>query len=46
MKKLNDLELKKVEGGMSGWAIMGISIAVAFVAGIIDGIARPIKCHN
>ena len=46
MKKLNDLELKNIEGGISGWALAGISIAVAFIAGIIDGIARPLKCHS
>ena len=46
MKKLNDLELKNIEGGISGWAIAGISIAVAFIAGILDGITRPLKCEN
>lgn len=46
MKKLNDLELKNVEGGMTAWALVGIGIAVTFVAGILDGIARPHKCRN
>ena len=46
MKKLDDLELKKVEGGMSAWALVGIGLVVTFVAGIIDGIARPFKCRS
>ncbi len=46
MRKLDDLELKKVEGGMSAWVAIGIGLVVTFVAGIIDGIARPIKCRN
>ena len=46
MKKLNDLELKKVEGGMTMWAAIGIGLVVTFVAGIIDGIARPSKCRS
>ncbi len=46
MKKINDLELKKVQGGFSGWALAGISLLVTFVAGVIDGIARPKKCQS
>lgn len=46
MKKVNDLELKEVNGGFSGWALAGIAVLVTFVAGVIDGIARPKKCHN
>ncbi len=47
MKKLDELELKKIEGGgISAWAIVGIGLAITFVAGIIDGIARPLKCNG
>jgi len=46
MKKVDDLELKKVEGGLTAWAAIGIGLVVTFVAGIIDGIARPLKCHS
>ena len=46
MKRLNDLELKEVSGGFSGWALAGIGLLVTFVAGVIDGMARPKKCHN
>ena len=46
MKRVNDVELNKINGGISGWAIAGISILVTFIAGVIDGIARPKKCHN
>lgn len=46
MKRLTDLELNKINGGISGWAVAGISLLVTFLAGVIDGIARPIKCHS
>ena len=46
MRKLKDEELKNVNGGISGWAIAGISLIVTFVAGIIDGIARPEGCRS
>ena len=46
MRKLSEQELVKINGGISGWAIAGIGIIVTFVAGIFDGIARPIKCRS
>ena len=46
MKKLNDYELSKISGGFSGWVAAGICVVVTFVAGIIDGIARPKKCNG
>ncbi len=46
MKKLREDELNKINGGFSGWALAGISLAITFVAGVIDGIARPKKCHS
>ena len=46
MKKLNDCELKEINGGFSGWVAVGLAIAVTFVAGVLDGIARPKKCNS
>ena len=46
MKKLNDQELCLVNGGFSSLAVAGICVAVTFIAGVIDGIARPKKCHG
>ena len=46
MKRLKDQELSKINGGFSGWVVAGISILVTFVAGVIDGLARPKKCHS
>lgn len=46
MQKLEDAELAKINGGFSGWALAGIGLLVTFVAGVIDGIARPKKCHS
>ena len=46
MKKLDDYELSKISGGFSGWVAAGIGIAITFIAGLIDGIARPKKCNS
>jgi len=46
VKKLNDEDLAKINGGITGWAVVGIGLVVTFVAGIIDGIARPKKCRD
>ena len=46
MKELSDKELARINGGISGLTIIGIGLAVTFIAGIIDGIARPKKCHS
>ena len=41
MKKLNDLELQNIEGGMTAWVAIGIGIVVTFVAGVLDGQTKP-----
>ena len=45
MVKLNEKELKKARGGISGWAIAGIITGCIFVIGVFDGICRPVKCN-
>lgn len=46
MKKLKDDELKSINGGISAWVIAGIGALITFIAGVIDGIARPEKCRG
>ena len=46
MEKVKDSELMKINGGFSGWVVAGICVAITFIAGVIDGIARPKKCHE
>jgi len=46
VKKIEDAEVCEVNGGFSGWALAGISLLVTFVAGVIDGIARPKNCNS
>lgn len=46
MDKLNDNELQHVKGGIGFFAVSGIISAVIFVVGVLDGIARPIKCNG
>ena len=45
MKKIREEELKKVQGGISTWGAIGIGALVAFLSGVFDGIARPLKCN-
>ena len=46
MKNLNDNELMNVNGGAVNIGIIaGISIGIAFIVGIFDGIVRPLKCR-
>ena len=33
-------------GGISVWAMLGIGALVTFVAGVIDGIVRPLSCSR
>lgn len=46
MKKIEDNELTNINGGISGWFVAGVGLIVTFIAGVVDGIARPSKCHN
>ena len=45
MTKLNEFEMKRIKGGASITAILGIGSLITFIAGIIDGFARPLKCN-
>ena len=46
MKKLNDEEKRKIVGGAISIAGMfGIGSLITFIAGVIDGFARPLKCR-
>lgn len=45
MERIEEDELKNINGGISGWAIAGIVAGGVLLAGIIDGIARPLKCN-
>lgn len=46
MKKLNNLELAKINGGLSGtvWALIGTGIV--FLASIVYGFINPNKCNS
>lgn len=46
MKKIDEKELMKINGGFSGWVVAGIGILITFIAGVVDGLARPKKCHG
>lgn len=46
MKKINDNELKKVNGGFTGWTLAAIALAGAFISGVLDGISNPRKCNS
>ena len=44
MKRLDNKELERIEGGISAWAALGIASIVIFVSGVIDGIVHPKSC--
>ncbi len=47
MKKLNTEELLKVEGGSGGcFIVLGLIVIGTIFAGIIDGLTRPLPCHE
>ncbi len=46
MKKLNQEELEKINGGSASIIILGILAVGTIIAGIIDGITRPLGCHE
>lgn len=45
MQKMNQEEMEKTKGGIGFWAVAGIISAVIFIVGVVDGIARPLKCN-
>ena len=46
MKKLKSEEIKNIKGGgISILGFFGIGSLVTFLAGVIDGFARPLKCN-
>lgn len=42
--KLQDAELKQIEGGGWGLALL-IGAGIVFLIGVIDGYVRPLKCN-
>ena len=47
MQILSNRDLSEIKGGAIKWglAIVGAGI-VSFLAGVIDGLMNPIKCHK
>lgn len=43
--KLNDAELMAIEGGIKYTLLAAIGAIGVFIAGVIDGILRPLKCN-
>ena len=47
MKKVDDLELEKIQDGGFSWAIAAsVVAAITFIVGVIEGHTNPIKCNN
>jgi hypothetical protein len=43
---IEEIELNKINGGGIKYGILaGIGMIITFVAGIIDGYLRPLKCN-
>ena len=46
MNKLQIEEMKNITGGgITAWGAIGIGALLTFLAGVVDGFARPFKCH-
>ena len=46
MKTMTEQELMSVDGGAIKWGIAAlIAAGVTFIAGVIDGIVRPLRCN-
>ena len=46
MKKINDNELKNIDGGFSMGLVFGIPALISLIAGIFSGIANPDPCKK
>ena len=46
MENLNELELTKINGGLSGTVWGFIAVGVVFIASIIYGYIHPNKCEG
>ncbi len=44
MKEISEIEMKKLKGGFSIMAGLGIAAVIAFLAGFIEGYVHPRKC--
>ena len=44
--KLNSNYLKKIYGGISAWAILGMIAGIIFSVGGVDGYVRPVGCRK
>lgn len=46
MKRLNNEELKQIEGGgIKIGLVLGIGAIITFLIGVADGYMRPLKCN-
>lgn len=46
MKNIEENKLENIKGGgISAWGVFGIGALVAFLSGVLDGIARPSRCN-
>ena len=44
-KKIEDEKLKRIKGGFSVWAFVGITAIVAFLVGVVEGYTNPKGCE-
>ena len=44
-QKIEDEKLKRIKGGFSVWAFVGITAIVAFLVGVVEGYTNPKGCE-
>jgi hypothetical protein len=45
MQKIEGEKLKRIKGGFSVWAFVGITAIVAFLVGVVEGYTNPKGCE-
>ena len=45
MQKIEDEKLKRIKGGFSVWAFVGITAIVAVLVGVVEGYTNPKGCE-
>lgn len=45
--KLTNIQLEEIYGGEgAGLIVLGLFLITTLIVGIIDGLVRPLKCHE
>lgn len=46
MKKIEEEEMKQINGGVNVFLITAVTTAIIFLSGVITGIVNPTRCNH